>query len=83
MFEEKVYKYTVYWQSTPYIFEYEWKCKSFAKKKDAQRFARKYKDKKHKPYPYIIRTITYREYFKADVEIEFVKDTVERKFINY
>ena len=83
MFEEKVYNYTVYWQSIPYVFEYEWKRTSFAKKKDAQQFARKYKDRKHKPYPYIIRTITHREYFRADVEVEPVKDCIERKFINY
>lgn len=83
MFEEKVYNYTVYWQSKPYVFEYEWKRTSFAKKKDAQRFARKVKDKKHKPYPYIVRTIAHREYFRADVEVELVKDLVKRKVINY
>lgn len=83
MTETKVYKYIVYWQNEPYVFERDWKYKPFAKKKNAQQFARKHKDKKHKPYPYIIRTITDREYFRADVEVEPVKNTTERKFIKY
>ena len=83
MTEEKVYNYTVYWQDTPYVFEERWKHKPFAKKKDAQQFARKYKDRKHKPYPYIIRIIVDRDYFRKDVEVEFTKDTTKRKFIKY
>ena len=83
MLDQKVYAYTVYWQGKPNIFEYEWKVTTFAKKKNAQRFARKHRDKKHKPYPYIIRTIVYRDVSREDVEVELAKDNVKRKWIRY
>ena len=83
MLDQKVYAYTVHWQEKPYVFEFEWKRKTFAKKKDAQKFARKYRDRKHKPYPYIIRSITWRDVFRKDVEVEIAKDNVKRKWIRY
>lgn len=77
----EVYCYTVYWQHS--LFEERWLHKPFANKKEAQKFAKKYKDKKRPPYPYIIRTIVARNYFKKDVEVEPIKESVPRKFIKY
>lgn len=79
----KVYAYTVYYQDSPFVFDWEWKRTTFAKKKVAQKFARKYKNKKHPPYPYIIRTIKPRDFFRKDVEIEVAIDETPRKFIKY
>ena len=66
---KRVYLYSVYWQDSPYVFDHIWKHKPFAKKRDAQHFAKKQKNKKYKPYPYIIRTTTIRDYFKKDIEL--------------
>ena len=77
----EVYCYTVYWQHT--IFEERWLHKPFANKKEAQKFAKKYKDRKHPPYPYIIRTIVERNYFRKDVEVEAATGSIRRKLIKY
>ena len=83
MDETKVYAYTVHWQEKPYVFDDIWKTKTFACKKNAQKFARKYRDRKHKPYPYIVRRIVIREIFRQDVEVELAKDNAKRKLIRY
>lgn len=79
---EKVYCYIVCWQESPYIFEFEWKHKHFASKKDAQNFARKKKNKAHKPYPYIIQDTVNREFFKKEVLCEVARND-DRKVIKY
>lgn len=80
-----VYKYMVCWQEKPYVWEWEWRRKTFASKKEAKKFAREHKDKLHKPYPYIVRTVCNRHIFRADVEVEQVKgdNPCPRKFIKY
>lgn len=80
-----VYKYMVCWQEKPYVFEWEWKRKAFSTKKEAKKFAKKRKDKLHKPYPYIVRTVCNRHIFIEDVETEPVKGDkfTPRKFIKY
>ena len=79
----EVYVYTVCWQEPPYVFEWVWKSKAFARKKDAQEFARKKKDKHHKPYPYIVQETIDRSFFRADVKCEVATKPVDRKIVKY
>lgn len=84
--EELVYEYLVCWQAG--LFEYEWKHKFFANKKEAQLFAKKHKNKKRKPYPYIIQLITTKSSFREDVKTEPAKardcePSYFRRFIKY
>jgi hypothetical protein len=68
--EFEVYRYIVCWKE-PMSYDWEWKHKDFANKKDAKAFARKHKNKK--PYPYIIQRITPNTYFKNDIVLERIK----------
>lgn len=78
MIEEfAVYRYIVCWKE--YIsFDWEWKHKDFANKKEAKLFARKHK--KQKPYPYIIQRITSNIYFKKGIALEKIKPKHENPF---
>lgn len=78
-----VYIYTVCWQEPPYIFEWTWRNKFFSRKKDAQEFARKMKDKHHKPYPYIVQETIDRSFFGIDEECEPAIKYIDRKIVKY
>ena len=75
--EDDVYLYTVCWRESK-SFDWEWKHKYFAKRADAKNFAKKQKEKK--PYPYITQRITSRTFFKADIEVEYVKPKHDNPF---
>lgn len=84
--EDLVYEYIVCWQEG--IFVHEWKRKPFSNKKEAQMFAKQHKNKKQKPYPYIIQLITNKNFFREDVKTEPAKardckPLYFRRFIKY
>ena len=62
--EDLVYCYNVCWENDCLVgIANRWLCKSFAHKKDAQKFARAQK-KKGSRKPYIDRVIRTRSFFK-------------------
>ena len=67
--DEDVFEYLVYWLDNPIGWD-KWNTKPFTNKKDAQRFAKKHKKKSIKPYPYIIRQITTKSAFRAEIITE-------------
>lgn len=75
----KVYCYSVYWQETEFqVSMGTWKKKDFATKKEAKKFARKYRKQYHdNPIkPYILRRVKDRDYFKEDAIVEIVPNYV-------
>lgn len=66
-------RYTVCWQERPTVFPWEWKYKTFARKQDAKRFARR-KRKTSPRKPYITKDVVLRTYFRSDVKVEYVKE---------
>lgn len=69
--DDDVYEYNVYW--LVFVPFEEWNHKSFANKKLAQKFAKKKKKNKLKPYPYITQRIVDRNTFRQDVKVEYCK----------
>lgn len=65
----KVFQYTVYWKDKRNLTDYTWYRKFFANKKEAKKFAKKYKQK-GLPKPYIIRTIVSMSVFRKDIKCE-------------
>lgn len=75
--EFEVYVYIVCWKES-ISFDWEWKHKDFANKKEAKLFARKKKNEK--PYPYIIQRITSNIYFKKGISLEPIKPKHNNSF---
>lgn len=70
-------RYVVCWQnSSPYLCPWEWKHKSFARKKDAKEFAKRMR-KTSPRKPYIFKDIVLRSYFRSDIKVEFAKLVVD------
>lgn len=67
--DKDVFEYIVYWLDQTFIYDV-WNRKYFAKKEEARQFAKKHKDKKIKPKPYIVQIIACKSTFRDDVETE-------------
>ena len=69
----KVYQYTVWWKEKRILSDETWYRKWFANKKEAKRFAKKYKQK-DLPKPYIVRTIVSMSTFRKDIKCEIATE---------
>ena len=67
-------RYTVCWQNnSACYFPWEWKYKTFAKKQDAKRFAKRMR-KTSPRKPYIAKDVVHRSYFRPAINVEYVKE---------